>query len=753
VCVIYDVGETDDQRLFISMEFVDGETLGARAGHGGFTIPEIVDIATQVADALDAARAEGIVHRDIKASNISLNTRGQVKVLDFGLAKRLDYGSDSDPEVTTTRHATKTGQILGTPHYMSPEQALGRAVDHRTDLFSFGVVLYELVAGQLPFVGSGLGDTIDRIVHAQPEAIARFNYDAPAELERIILKCLQKDPEQRYQTPRELLIDLKKLRQDSGEFRSAVQVQGRSAPQVSGGVGTQLPPPKTAQPPEELKESDIVISCAPVDNQPFAPDKPGWISEFQRNLEVRLQQLSGETVRVAYHTAPTDTSEMQAPLPPALRRAKAMISVVSPPFVKSFGCRRVVEEFWQAAEHSGGLWIEQRPRIFKVVKTPVPQQEMPPGLGALMSQLIEFDFFERDPETGRLREFDERFGPEAHQRYFERVYDLAQEIWRVLSALRSEQGASAVAAAPLRSNRTIYLAHSSSDLGPAVDRIRRELIARGHEVLPDRPLPLVGDELEETVRELLERSHFSIHPIGSMYGVIPEGVDHSIIEIQNRLAADRAVGKDLRRIIWLPKKLEPQDARQEAFIAALKKTPEFHCGAEIIQDHLESLKDILIERLAPRQETEEQTEREPSEQLPPRIYLICDKRDEQAIEALEDFFFNRGLEVGLPDFEVDEAEAAVTHRQNLLDCDAALVFYGAARHTWVDIKLRNLLKARGYGRPHDIPAQAVYIAPPFDRRKERFRTHTADVIRPKGEFNPNDLESFVEKIFASNIRN
>src|SRR5262245_14951560 len=213
VCVVYDVGETEDGLPFMAMEFVEGQALDALLKHGPLEVGRIADIAVQVADALDAAHARRIVHRDIKPANISLNERGQVKVLDFGLAKRMPTGKQ-DHGVTQEFQQTQEGQVLGTPCYMSPEQALGKDLDHRTDLFSVGVVLYELATGRKPFTGRNFTEVVDKIVHALPPAIARLNYNVPPELERITLKCLQKQPDRRYQSARELMVDLKNLRRD-----------------------------------------------------------------------------------------------------------------------------------------------------------------------------------------------------------------------------------------------------------------------------------------------------------------------------------------------------------------------------------------------------------------------------------------------------------------------------------------------------------------------------------------------------------
>jgi two-component system, LytTR family, response regulator len=209
VAYIYEIGQAGEL-WFLAMEYVQGEALSARIQKGPLKLGEILQLGMQVADALDDAHSKGIIHRDIKPANLMLTPRGHVKVLDFGLAK-LEARSNRDE----TQFMTSVGLVVGTVAYMSPEQTLGRDVDHRTDIFSLGIVLYESATGRLPFSGANAQESMARILQSQPDAIARFNYDIPEALDRVIRKCLEKDRERRYQSARELLVDLKNLERDS----------------------------------------------------------------------------------------------------------------------------------------------------------------------------------------------------------------------------------------------------------------------------------------------------------------------------------------------------------------------------------------------------------------------------------------------------------------------------------------------------------------------------------------------------------
>ena len=496
-------------------------------------------------------------------------------------------------------------------------------------------------------------------------------------------------------------------------------------------------------------ENDIFVSYAHVDNKPF--DNPqGWVDSFVRRLSLRLEQLIGKEPAVWRDTRLQGNEYFAGSIGDGISSTLLLLSVISPRYVNSEWCRGELKEFCRRAEQTGGADAGNLSRVFKVVKTHVDEADMPAELRGLLG----YHFYDFD-ERGRPREFRPDDPPNKDQRYWDRLEDLALDIVKALKSFggaaardsrRAEEAEAAPAALPLE--KKVYLAETTADVTPERDRIRRELQQRGYYVLPDRELPRSAGEFEQKVAEQLSRCALSVQLVGSTYGLIPEGEEErSIIRIQEELAARRAAeDNSFSRLIWMPPGLEPQGNRHRAFVEALHTS--LGAGAELLQTSVEDLKMRVVEKLTRRAEPPARPAGGNGDGEGPRaVYLICDNRDVGDVTPIEDYLFNQGFEVINSAVVSEGDDAAQSHRESLLNCDAALIYYGNANQMWLRSKLWDLQKAKGWGRTSPLAAKAVYVSAPQTTDKQRFRTHEVPLVIQNFEgFSPDSLKPFVEAV-------
>lgn len=469
---------------------------------------------------------------------------------------------------------------------------------------------------------------------------------------------------------------------------------------------------------------DVLILYADKDNETPVKGQTGWVSQFKKFLELMLTQVLGEKPNILLK------SEFDTITAPKMENIGTVITILSHDFIKSGPCLDSLELFYKNTENSSN----KINRVFKVFKSPLTNNEQPPRV----RELIGYEMYQLDIESGEVREYTDYFSSEAERQYWMKMVDLAYDVYDSLADVKESLGKHEVK--NIYKRKTIYLAETAHDLSVQRNIIKRELQRHGYIVLPDHTLPGSAGAFEKTVRNNLETASLSIHLIGSAYGEIPEGSDRSIVDLQNKFAAEKSqqVSKEnFSRLIWISPDLTNASERQKSFIENIKRDTEAQEGAEILQTPLEDFKNIVREELldSPEKKILGDTGGK-------SIYLVHDRIDQQEVRPLIDALQKNGYQVLTPEFEGELLELRQKHIENLRNFDAAIIYKGKVNEQWVRMKVLDLLKAPGFGRKKPIKGKAVYTAMGAQVNLDAFKNHNLRVIQS----DPRDTEKSIKTL-------
>src|SRR6478609_6917844 len=477
-------------------------------------------------------------------------------------------------------------------------------------------------------------------------------------------------------------------------------------------------------------EIDVLITFADKDNETPKKNEIGWVSQFKKFLELMLYQVLGEKPNILLK------GEYDSVTASTLDNAAILVAVLSKDFVQSGRCLDTIEGFYKSTSAS------KVSRVFKVLKSTLSITEHPPRL----RDLIGYDMFQLDNETGAMKEYSDFFSQEAEKQYWMKMVDLAYDIHESLLLLK--EGEQKTEVKNIFKRKTIYLAETGHDLSVQRNIIKRELQRHGYVVLPNQTLPILLNDLERIVKKDLEDCSLSIHLIGSAYGEIPEGSDKSVVDLQNRLAAEQSHAKKQRkeefsRLIWIAPNFKNASDKQKSFIDTIKRDVEAQEGAEILQTPLEDFKNIMREELI-----ESQDRKGHDDDSGKSIYLVHDRIDNAEVKPFKEVLEKSGFKVMLPQFEGELLDVRKHHIDNLRNFDGAIIFKGKVNDQWVRMKVLDLLKAPGFGRKKPIKAKAILASGATTSTLESFKTNNMTLITGDSRNSMESLKMFLEEFNA-----
>lgn len=483
-------------------------------------------------------------------------------------------------------------------------------------------------------------------------------------------------------------------------------------------------------------EYDILISFSPLDNQGHQNGEDGWVTELRKSLEVRLTQLIGRKPLIHSDETESIHGGTEKADPDASKYA-LIIPILSKWYIRGEGGISELESYCLQRNDGKVIQVSNLPYVFKVLKNSV-KQDLHPGA---IQQNLEYCFFEREVETGAVKEFSPSLLNQTEKQYWGKLDDLANDIHDYLKQvgqLNNNQNANQA------NGLTIYLAETSGDAMVYRDVLKRELADNGHNVLPKKPLTAQMPVVYAEAMQNINQATLSIHILASDFGIVPEGSNRSMNEIQNDVADEVMAKTGGRRIIWIPENVVPSDERQKILIEDIRSSMKGIGNAEVVVGDLELCKSVVDDTIKRIVVEKEQRLNEGNMLIGKAvIYLIYDIFDQSLIQPIMSHFKVMGCEIVTSVDGTDETEIRNKHIENLKYCDAVVLYYGNGSELWLQSRLRDLLRIPAYGRKKSKPAKAILLGLPKHDKKFEFTSKEAVIFNCTDQIDTEGIKSWI----------
>ncbi|MEM7550521.1 MAG: DUF4062 domain-containing protein [Bacteroidota bacterium] len=487
---------------------------------------------------------------------------------------------------------------------------------------------------------------------------------------------------------------------------------------------------------------EILISYSKVDND-GENSGGGWVDNFKNFLEALLAQMLKTSPSIGLINEDSDHASE------TYEGSTVLIALLSESFLNKEQLMAGLSNFAKLKSSKDELSINGNPTLYQVLLNPVEVSHLP----SLVSELISYNFFEINPKTGIVEPYERFFGSKAGKKFWMKLVDMSYDLSRVLISTNPRYS---VHENIRKEDEVIYLAETGIDLVQHRDTIRRELIRYGFTVLPDRRLPKSKDLLQRTIKSDIEKSNLSIHLVGEDYGKVSDGMDISVVELQNKISTEYSLSEDsknkphgFRRLIWIAPKLTNMTERQKIFIESLRSDTENLESAEIMQTSIHDLRTVLRNQLIYKKQASmtSQINHEDDTSGSSKVYIIVDRRDLEDSKPLAELLRKKGIEVLYTDYNKDLLELRNDHQYNLTKCDGSIIYFGRANEEWMKTKIQDILKSPGFGRNKPMRAKAIILEEGKKLSEESLKRSDSLVLNKKGSsIDEEFLKPFLERL-------